>query len=129
MEEIILIENRHYILATSPRSDDRPYVLKHAETFAVLNHFGDIRPAGPGDEGLYHEGTRFLNRLTLQINGCLPLLLSSSVQENGAPLAVDLTNPDISSDWSILPRDNLHLLRTAVLWDGTLYMRIRLRNY
>ncbi|MDB5289671.1 MAG: glycogen debranching enzyme [Phycisphaerales bacterium] len=105
-------------------------MLKHEETFAVFSHSGDIRPVGLGEEGVYHEGTRFLSRLTLRIDGRIPLLLSSSVPEDNAPLAADLTNPDVSGEGRVLlPRNQLHLLRCAVLWDATLYVRLRLRNY
>ncbi|MDB5305429.1 MAG: glycogen debranching enzyme [Phycisphaerales bacterium] len=130
MEEVIEIENRHYILAPLPRADEHPSVLKHEETFAVFNRSGDIRPVGLGEEGVYHEGTRFISRLTLRIDGRLPLLLSSSVPQVNVPLAVDMTNPDLAREGRVaLPRDQLHLLRDSVLWDGTLYTRIRLRNY
>src|SRR3954447_24184191 len=57
--------DRFYIQATSPRADDRSRVLKHGDTFGVFDHYGDIRPIGLSEEGLYHEGTRFLSRLLL----------------------------------------------------------------
>src|SRR6516162_10134844 len=113
MEEIIQVEDQHYILATSPRADERSRVLKHGDTFAVFDRYGDIRPVGLGEEGLFHDGTRFLNRLTLRLNGRHPLLLSSTIREDNALLTVDLTNADISAnDRLVLPRDTLHLMRS-----------------
>jgi hypothetical protein len=29
-------------------------VLKHGHMFAVFDHYGDIKPGGLGEEGLYH---------------------------------------------------------------------------
>ncbi len=40
-------------------------MLKHGDTFAVFDHYGDIKPGGLGEEGLYHEGTRYLSCLLL----------------------------------------------------------------
>src|SRR5262249_6200902 len=54
-----------YILAASPQADEQSRVLKQGDTFAVFDHYGDIKPSGMGEEGLYHEGTRYLSRLLL----------------------------------------------------------------
>jgi glycogen debranching enzyme len=129
MEEIIQIEDRYYILA-SPHADERDRVLKHGDTFAVFDQFGDIRHVGLGDEGIYHEDTRYLSRLRLWINGRRPLLLSSTVHDDNALLTVDLTNQDIQQDGHVsLPRDTLHIFRSAFLWENACYMRLRVRNY
>jgi glycogen debranching enzyme len=130
MNEIIQVEDRHYILATSPRADERSRVLKQGETFAIFDRFGDIRPVGLGEEGLFHEGTRFLNRLTLRLNRRQPLLLSSTARDDNALLTVDLTNADFSDgDHLLLPRDTLHLMRNSFLWEGQLRTRLHLRNF
>ena len=50
-----------YIEARKTRGDDHPRVLKHEETFAVFDHFGDIKPEGFGEEGLFHRDTRYLS--------------------------------------------------------------------
>src|ERR671919_2530562 len=92
LDDVIRVEDQYYILATSPLADDRTRVLKHGETFAVFDRYGDIQPIGLGEQGLYHEGTRFLSRLVLRVGRRRPLLLSSTVKEDNALLAVDLTN-------------------------------------
>ena len=130
MEEIISVEDQFYILATSSRIDEHPRVLKHGETFAVFDRFGNILRVGLGEQGLYHEGTRYLSRLELRLMDRRPLLLSSTVTDNNALLTVDLTNPDISIGGEVvLPRDTVHLFRCCFLWEGTCYERLRLRNY
>ena len=50
-------------------TDDRTRVLKHGDTFAVFDHSGQIKPGGLGEEGLYHEGTRYLSCLILELDG------------------------------------------------------------
>jgi glycogen debranching enzyme len=124
------IDDPYYILASSPLADDRNRVLKHDETFAVFDHYGDIKPIGLGEEGIYHEGTRYLSCLILQLGKDRPLLLSSTVKEDNDLLAVDLTNPDIrSGDQIIIPRGTLHIFRAKLLWQGICYERLRIRNY
>jgi glycogen debranching enzyme len=120
----------YYILAGSPAADEQSRVLKQGETFAVFDRFGDIKPVGLGEEGLYHEGTRFLSCLLLSLGHDRPLFLSSTVKEDNDVLAVDLTNPDVSGTARVaVPRGTLHLARTKFLWRGVCYERLRVRNY
>jgi hypothetical protein len=84
-----------YIQAPSPAADQQPLVLKHGDTFAVFDHYGDINPNGLGEEGLYHDGTRYLSSLLLAMGKERPLFLSSTVKEDNEFLTVDLTNPDV----------------------------------
>jgi glycogen debranching enzyme len=119
-----------YIVAPSPLADELTRVLKHGETFAVFDHYGDIKPVGLGEEGLYHEGTRFLSCLLLRLGQDRPLFLSSTIKEDNDLLAVDLTNPDMYlSDQLVIPRGTLHLARAKFLWNGVCYERLWIRNY
>ena len=105
-DEVIQVNEQYYILATSPRADEQARVLKHADTFAVFDRSGDIQPAGMGEEGIYHDGTRFLSRFRLLVNDRRPLLLSSTVREDNLLLTVDLTNPDyrVNGELVLRPR-------------------------
>ena len=89
-DELLKHQDTFYILATSTRADDRTRVLKHGETFAVFDRFGDVQPVGLGEQGLYHDGTRFLSRLEVRMGGRRPLLLSSTVKEDNDLLAVGI---------------------------------------
>lgn len=130
VQEIIQHQDEFYILASSPRVDDRTRVLKQGDTFAVLDRYGDIDSFGGGELGLYHEGTRFACRLTLKIFDRRPLLLSSTVKLENDLMAVDLTNHVVSVDGRVLlPRGSIHLFRSKFLWNRCCYERIRLRNY
>ena len=66
-DEVINISDTHYILATSPRIDDRTQVLKRGDTFAVFDRFGDIEKLGSGELGLYYQDTRYLSHLSLRM--------------------------------------------------------------
>jgi glycogen debranching enzyme len=130
MEEVIRLHDQYYILAASSRADDRTRVLKHGDTFAVFDRYGDVVPFGLGEQGLYHAGTRHLSLLELRLNGKRPLLLSSTVREENDLLVVDLTNPDITLGGdAVFRRDVLHLFRSKFLLDSVCYERLRLTNY
>lgn len=130
MEDIIRVENRFYVLATSSLADDRTRVLKYGETFAVLNRLGDIEGIGVAEQGLYHRGTRYLSKLALRLNGSVPQLLRSTIHEDGALFTIDMMNPDIYGEGRlILPRGAIHVFRSKFLWKDACYERIRVANF
>ncbi|MFQ5903527.1 MAG: glycogen debranching N-terminal domain-containing protein, partial [Candidatus Binatia bacterium] len=130
MDDFILVKDEFYIRATSAMADDRTRVLKHGETFAVFDRYGDIQPLGMGEQGIYREGTRFLSRLLLSLSNTRPLLLSSTVKEDNAVLAVDLTNPDIYVDGRVMiPHGTIHISRMKFLWQEACYEQFRILNY
>jgi glycogen debranching enzyme len=130
MADLIRVEDAFYIRASSTRVDDRTRVLKDGDTFAVFDRLGDIHPHGRGHHGLYHRGTRFLNRMELELQGSRPLLLSSAVVEDNSLLAVDLANPDHMHEGAIvLAANQLHVFRGIFLHDGVCWQRVLVRNF
>jgi glycogen debranching enzyme len=128
--EVIRIRNEFYIRSSSARVEVRTRVLKQGDTFAVFDRFGDIETFGTGELGLYYQDTRFLSRLTLRLGKDRPLLLSSTVREDNAVMAVDATNPDAWRDSEIVvPRGTVHFFRSKILWEKTCYERLRIHNY
>ena len=128
--KVIRIGGEHYILATSALADTRTHVLKDGETFAIFNPYGDIHHIGLGEQGLYHEGTRFLSKCEFNLEENHPFLLSSTIKEDNALLTVDLTNPDLyQNDSTLLPRGTLYISRTKLLYQGRCYERIRFISY
>ncbi len=118
------------ILAPEVPVPERTFVLKQDDTFGVFNDFGDIATGARHEEGLYHEGTRFLSRLALKLAGSRPLLLSSAVRRDNLLLGVDLTNPDFHLDGNkLLPRGSLHIYRSKLIWNGVCYEHIHVRNF
>src|SRR5215467_11941318 len=102
-------DDPYYIVAPAPLAGERDRVLKQGDTFAVFDHHGDIRPVGMKEQGLFHEGTRFLSCLVLRLGRGDPQFLSSTVKKDNALLTVDLTNPDLrEGDRIVLPRGTLH---------------------
>jgi glycogen debranching enzyme len=120
----------HHILAASSLADERTRVLKQGDTFAVFDHYGDIKPGGLGEEGLYYEGTRYLSCLLLELEGSRPFFLSSTVRDENDQLAVTLTNPDLLRDDSIwAPLGTLHIALKKFLWQGVCYQQLRVKNH
>jgi glycogen debranching enzyme len=118
------------IAASSSLTDDPIEVLKQGDTFGLFDQYGDIHSLRSGSQGLYHEGTRFLSRFELTINGERPLLLSSTVKEDNDLLNVDLTSPDMTHLGQVeIPRGALHLSRSRFLWQGLCFERVRVHNY
>ncbi|MGE5358541.1 MAG: glycogen debranching N-terminal domain-containing protein, partial [Bacteroidales bacterium] len=130
MEDLIQVQDQFYILATASRMNERTAVLQHDDTFAVFDPAGDIGAFGSGEQGLYHEGTRYLSRFNLRLHGRRPLLLSARVKEDNELFCADLTNPDIPLEGDrLILRDAVHIFRSRFLWKATWHERIRLWNY
>jgi glycogen debranching enzyme len=122
-------EDPFYIPATALTSRPRR-ILKHGDSFVVLDSHGDIGATVGGSDGLFHCDTRFLSNLELRVQGMAPLLLGSSMRDDNSAFTVDLTNPDIyDNDRIVLEKDTLHIVRTTFLWHATAYQRIALKNH
>jgi glycogen debranching enzyme len=130
MSDIIRFRGHTYILATSPRLSARSLTLKEGESFAVFDRYGDASPIGAGEQGVFHKGTRVLSHHELLLGRQRPLLLSSTVHERNAFIAVDLTNPDIALEGErILQRGSIHIFRSMYLYRGALHCRTRVHNF
>jgi glycogen debranching enzyme len=83
-----------------------------------------------GQEGLYHEGTRFLSRLVFKLGNARPFLLNSTVKKDNSLFVVNLTNPDVYQRGQLmLPRGTLHITRTKLLRPSICYETLRFINY
>src|SRR5439155_3353303 len=128
--DVIQVQDQFYILATAPRAGDRTAVLQHGDTFALFDLFGDVGMFGASEQGLYHEGTRYVSRFAMRLNGRRPLMLSARVKEDNDLFGADLTNPDIPLPaQETLSREIIHLFRCRFLWEGAWHERIRVSNY
>jgi glycogen debranching enzyme len=130
MEDADRLTDQCSIVASSSLTEEHAEVLKQGGTFGLFDRYGDIHSLRTGSQGLYHEGTRFLSRFELTMNGERPLLLSSTVTEKNVLLNVDLMNPDITHEGQVeVTRGALHLSRTRFLWQGLCFERLRIHNY
>ena len=120
----------HHVLAPSSVADERTRVLKHGDTFAVFDHFGHIQPSGLGEQGLYHQGTRYLSCLAIDLDDRAPFFLGSTVRDENDQLSVALTNPDRIRDGLIeLPLGTLHLSVRTLIWQSACHWRLRVKNH
>lgn len=128
--DVIQIDDEWYVLASSSRADDRSRVLKHGETFAVFDRYGDIQHVGIGEQGIYHEGTRYLSTFEMSVNDHRLLLLNSTAKQDNTLLTVDMTTPDLYKDGKLtICKGTLHIFRFKLLWDGVHYEHTRILNY
>ncbi len=121
---------QYYIATKSAPPDDRTRVLKYGKMFAVFDRYGDVEPAGLGEEGIFYEGTRFLSELALFIGPSRPLLLSSTIREDNCLFTADLTNVDTKqSDGTALERGTLLVTRSKFLYAASCQEQLKISNY
>jgi glycogen debranching enzyme len=130
MVEKIQLGEKWYILATSSPADERRRVLKHNETFAMFDRFGDIQPIGLGEEGIYHGDTCFLSQQELLIDGVRPMFLNSTVKDDNGLFIIELMNPDLHPDGKdAIPKGILHIFRAKLLWNNACFEHVRIVNF
>ncbi len=130
MVQKIRLGEEWYILATASSPDERRRVLKHNDTFALFDRFGDIQSVGMGEEGLYFGDTCFLSSLELQMGGVRPLFLNSTVKDDNGLFIIELMNPDLHPEsGDAIAKGELHIFRAKLLQDNTCYEHIRVVNY
>lgn len=128
--DVLAVDNEYYVRATSGLADHRTRVLKYGETFGVFNRYGDIEALGSLQFGLFHSESRHLSRMVLRVNDQQSQLLGSTVRQDNALLAVDLTNLDETRmQQGGLPRGILHIFRSSVLDHASCHQLVRLINY
>ncbi|HJU26399.1 MAG TPA: glycogen debranching N-terminal domain-containing protein, partial [Rhodanobacteraceae bacterium] len=115
----------YHIAAQSAYADESSYVLNRADTFAVMDRWGDARPDSHRSYGFYRRDMRYLSRLQAYLNGVRPVLLTSTVSDDNLTLIVDLTNPEGED----LPKDALHLRKRAAIHAGTCEIAYEIANY
>ena len=123
----LALESKYHIPADSVSWDDRTQVINHYDTFGIFDRWGDIHPHGRNAQGIFHQGTRFINRLELRINKTKPLLLSSSIKQENEVLSVDITNADLN-DCNI-KENTIHIGREQFIRNGIYYEETNISNY
>jgi glycogen debranching enzyme len=130
MTDIIEIENQYYIRAQSSLVDHRTRVLMKGDTFAIFDRHGDLHPVGLNQQGLFYQEARHLSKSVLRLAKTELLLLSSTVTDDNAFLAVDLTNADLDlPGGGKLLRGTVHIYRSKFLWKNACQELVELHNY
>jgi glycogen debranching enzyme len=122
--------DEQFPIIAGPRPVAALRVLKYGDCFGVFDPRGNIVPSDASEEGIYHDGTRFLSWFELLLYGNPPLLLSSTVSVDDAVFDADLTNPDVIRDGHIaIGRGEVNVHRSRVLFEMSCVERIRVTNF
>ncbi|QEE30352.1 amylo-alpha-1,6-glucosidase [Terriglobus albidus] len=100
--------------------------LKHQDAFLVCDRSGDICAGEGSEEGFFFDGTRFLSRFSLLLDGVAPIVLGSYVRDQNDSLDVTETNDE--SGGSLAP-NTVRISRHIFVFDNTCYMAIELENF
>ncbi|HEX6265724.1 MAG TPA: amylo-alpha-1,6-glucosidase [Burkholderiales bacterium] len=104
--------------------------LKHGDSFALFDEFGDVVELEHSPAGLFHFDTRHLSRLLFTLEGHRALCLSSTVQPDNLTLDVDLTCPDVFQGARlVLAKDTFHVARAKFLWEAGCYELFTVTSY
>lgn len=103
--------------------------LKDDDIFLVTDTLGNIPGCLPGEAstsvGLFCQDTRFLSRLELQINGQLPILLSSNAR-SGFALSILCANPHLEEQQ--IGAETIGIEREIVI-NGGLFEELEITNF
>jgi glycogen debranching enzyme len=111
----------------APRAPTQRYVLKQGDTFLVADTNGDV--AG-GDDGLFHNDTRILSDMRLEIGGRSPWVLGAAVSQDNVFFTATLTNfPLPPLGGQATPEGVIHIERKRLLWESRIYERLRFTNF
>lgn len=127
--QIITEENEYHISADAVNTDEKNKVINHYNTFGLFDHLGNISATGKMVQGIYHDGTRFINELVMLVNGRKPLLLSNTIKEENEILSTDLTNPQLIDGTCNVAENTVHIARTQFIRNRAFFEEINCRNY
>ncbi len=121
------------VLPQWPCVKDEPRIptltLKDDDVFLVTDTLGNIAGCAPGEKintlGLFCRDTRFLSRLELQIDGQLPILLSSNANR-GFVLAALCANPYLEEKGILA--ETIGIEREIAI-SGGLFEQLTITNY
>ena len=98
-DDELRLDEQFYIVSDASRTDSPTRVMKHGDSFGVFDPHGDVIPADGGEQGLYHDGTRFLSRFELLFGRRRPLLLSSTISADNTLLVGGSDEPGRPARW------------------------------
>ena len=82
-----MLDEQFPIIAGPERPAVQLHVLKHGDCFGVFDPRGNIVPGDASEEGIFHDGTRFLSWFELLLFGNRPLVPLTFVSAAAVRLA------------------------------------------
>ncbi|WP_424140535.1 glycogen debranching N-terminal domain-containing protein [Roseomonas chloroacetimidivorans] len=121
------VEQQGKDAGVKPRSTTQKFVLKQGDTFLVADALGDV---GASDDGLFHNDTRILSQLRLEIAGRAPWHLGTAVSHDNVFFTANLTNAPLPPlGGAPIPEGVVHIERKRLLWSDRIFERLRFTNY
>jgi glycogen debranching enzyme len=102
-------------------------VLKCGDMFALFDSSGSFRSGLLDEEGLYFDGTRFLSRKYIQVNGFPLSMMGTQVRSDGEELLVTYSNFDNAIPG--IPEHSLSLVERMFLSGESCYAEITVTNF
>lgn len=110
-----------------PRMPYKLFALKHQDTFAVADAFGNI--VGVGD-GMFRDDTRVLSDYRIVLGDRPFSLLSATISKDNVFFTSHVTNRPLPPlGGHSIPEGVIHIKRSRFLWEERLYERLQLHNY
>ena len=126
MSKIIQIDGNEYVLSNHLQGTQGQRILKHDESFAVLDSQGE---AFANVQGVYYRGQRFLSFWEFKACSQRLILLSSRIDPDNLSLVIHLTLPDMTVDGQFIKSGDIHVVRKLRLVGSCLLEDISVNYY
>ncbi|MHB8780211.1 MAG: amylo-alpha-1,6-glucosidase [Candidatus Geothermincolia bacterium] len=114
-----------FVVTEVPR---KTLTIKEGEYFLYTSEDGEMRAGNQAGLGLYYRDTRYLSILVTTIDDAVPMLLTSSSDEDYM-CHIHLCNPDIERDGEVAVPQNCINIRKMRLIDHGLREQIHVQNF
>ncbi len=114
-----------FVVTEVPR---KTLIIKEGEYFLYTFEDGEMRAGNQAGLGLYYRDTRYLSVWETRMEGCRPMLLTASSDEDYLSY-IHLCNPDIEAEGVVVvPQNSINIRKTRLIHAG-LRENILIRNY
>ncbi len=114
-----------FVVTEVPR---KTLTIKEGEYFLYTYEDGEMRAGNQAGLGLYYRDTRYLSVWETRIEGCRPMLLTASADEDYLSY-IHLCNPDIEEAGKVVvPQNSVNIRKTRLVQSG-LRENIFIKNY
>ena len=103
--------------------------LKHGDSFAMFDEFGDVLEVQHSPQGVFHHDTRFLSRLHFMLEGSRPLMLVDGAARQRHARRRPHQPRHFAHGELRLAKDTFHVARAKFLWQTSCYELLIVTSY